>query len=77
METMLGNMAREAAAEQMIRDHLKEMRETARMTRLLREELPPQPAWYCPLLAWLGNALIGFGTRLRTRYPVQTALRAP
>ena len=75
METMLGNMAREAAVEQMIRDHLKEMREVARMTRLLREALPPQPAWFCPLVVWLGDALIAFGTRLRTRYSVQTALR--
>lgn len=76
MESMLGNLAREVAAEQMIRDHLKEMRETARVARLLKVALPPQPAWYCPLLVSLGNALIGFGTRLRTRYPVQPALRA-
>lgn len=76
MEGMLGNLAREVAAEQMIRDHLKEMRETARVARVLKVALPPQPAWYRPLLVDLGDALIAFGTRLRTRYPVRTALRA-
>lgn len=77
MEGMFGNMAREAAVEQMIREHLQELRAMARMTRLLKQALPPRPAWYCPLLVCLGNTLIAFGTRLRTRYSVQTALKAP
>ena len=75
MEGMFGNMALEAAAELMIQEHLKEMREMARMARLLKEALPLRPAWYCPLFVCLGNALIVFGTRLRTRYSVQTALK--
>lgn len=76
MEGMFENMAREAAVEQMTGEHLKEMREMARMARLLKQALPPRPAWYCPLLVRLGNALITFGTRLRTRYSVQSALKA-
>jgi hypothetical protein len=76
MEGMFGNMAREAAAEQMIREHLKELHETARMARLLRQVFPPQPAWYCPLLVCLGNTLIAFGTRLKTHYAPPFVSRA-
>jgi hypothetical protein len=53
-----------AAARQRYEDLCREV-ETERLRRSL---LPPRHPWYAPALAWLGNTLVAWGWRLRSRY---------
>jgi hypothetical protein len=70
------NMAREADFAMMIQDHQTELREIARVANMVRQSRPIHLTWYCPLLVRLGNALIAFGTHLKTRYSIQPMLHA-
>ena len=79
MESIFGmeNMARQAAIERMIQTYEKEIRDFASLSNLVRQSVPMHRAWYCSLLVHTGEVLITFGTRLITRYSIQTTLRAP
>ncbi len=70
------NMAREEVVAMMIHDHQSELREIARVANMVRQSRPIRPAWYCPLLVRVGNALVAFGMHLKTRYSIQPMLRA-
>jgi hypothetical protein len=78
MESVFGmeNMARQAAIERMIQTYEKEIRDFASLSNLVRQSVPMQRAWYCPLLVHTGEVLIALGTRLITRYSIQTTLQA-
>jgi len=77
MESIFGieNMAKEAVIKRMIQTHEKEIQDFARVSNLVKHSFPMRPAWYCPLLVRLGNVFILLGTRLITRYSVQTTIR--
>ena len=70
------NMAQEEVVAMMIQDHQRELREIARVANMVRQSRPVRPTWYCPLLVRAGNALIAFGTHLKTRYSIQPMLHA-
>lgn len=68
------NMANEAAIKRLLQNYEKEMQTFARNSNLVRQSFPKRPAWYCPLLVSLGNTFVVLGTRLMSRYSVQTRL---
>lgn len=72
----MGNMAREAAVVRMIQAYEKEIREVARVSTMIRQSGPTHPAWYCPLLVRVGAVMITLGTRLKTNYSTDQALRS-
>jgi hypothetical protein len=78
MESIFGmeNRAKEAAVVRMIQAHEKELQEIARVSNMVRQSRPIHPAWYCPLLVRLGDVMVALGTRLKTHYSIQHALRA-
>lgn len=78
MESIFGmeNMAKEAAIKRTIQSYEKDIRDFASLSNLVRQSVPTHRAWYCPLLVHAGEALIAFGTRLITRYSIQTTPQA-
>jgi hypothetical protein len=76
MESIFGieTLAKEAATRRMIQVYEQEIRETARLSNLLKQADPNRRAWYCPVLVRAGEALIAFGTRLKIRYSPRSAL---
>jgi hypothetical protein len=78
MESLFGmeNMAREAATTRMIQAYEKDIREVARVSHMIRQSGPTHPAWYCPLLERMGIVMVSLGTRLKTDYSTEQALRS-
>jgi hypothetical protein len=78
MESIFGmeNMAREAAVVRMIQAYEKEIREIARVSYMIKQSRPIRPAWYCPLLVRMGVVMVSLGTRLKTNYSTDQALRS-
>ena len=54
----------------------KEIREIARVSNMVRQSRPVRPAWYCPLLVRMGVVMVSLGTRLKTNYSTDQALRS-
>ena len=77
MESLSGmeNMAKEAATARMIQSYEKEIREVARVANMIKQSEPIRAAWYCPLLERVGAVMISLGTRLKTNYSTDHALR--
>jgi hypothetical protein len=77
MESLFGreNLAREAAVVRMVQAYEKEIRETARISHILKQSAPMQLAWYCPLLVRLGEMMVSLGTHLKAHYSIEHALR--
>lgn len=77
MQSIFGieNLANEAVTKRLIQNYEKEIQDFARVSNLVRQSFPERRAWYCPLLVRLGNTFVVFGTRLMTRYSVQTRLQ--
>jgi hypothetical protein len=70
------NMAKEAAVVRMIQAYEKEIREIARVSYMIKQSRPIRPAWYCPLLVRMGVVMVSLGTRLKTNYSTDQALRS-
>ena len=60
----------------MFKIYQQKMQSIARTAHLVRLATANQSAWYCPLLIYMGEALIAFGTRLKAHYSIHPAFHS-
>ena len=75
MESMVGMepMGKESARNRMSLSYEQDILTAARVHNRVRRSKEGRPAWYGPVLAWLGSLLVAFGTRLQSYYSIRQA----